>query len=305
MSARLCFLLALVAAATLGPACLPWVKETSEETITRAAAPALVVQIVRGSLTIQEHLGTEIEVEVRRSARAPSREAARAALEALLVEFERGADSGNLVVRGRVATAGAFRPWEELDLTLQIRVPAGTAVDARTASGRIELRGLTGVIRATSASGRIFASGLRPPPGSNEHPIRLRTADGNIRGENIEGSIRAETGDGRIRLLGRLQQVDAVSADGRIEVVVHEGGAAANGEWMLRTANGRVRLTLPQSTNALVSAVGTISSDDEDEVPAWKEEGPIAFATLGDGSGPRIRLLTADGSVGLRINPRD
>ena len=305
MRARLCLLPALAAAVSLGPGCLPWVEEISEETITRPAAPELVMQIVRGSLTIREHLGTDIEVEVRRSARAPSREAARAALEALLVEVEREADSGNLVVRGRVATAGAFRPWEQLGLSLHIRVPAGTAVDARTASGRIELRGLTGVIRATSASGRIVASGLRPPSGSGQEPIRLRTADGNIQGENLQGRIRAETGDGRIRLRGRLQQVDAVSADGRIEVVVEEGGASASGEWMLRTANGRVRLTLPQSTNALVSAVGTISSDNEGEAPAWEQEGPIAFATVGDGSGPRIRLLTADGSVRLRLAPPD
>ena len=275
------------------------------ETIARPAAPELVVHLVRGALTIREHLGTDIEVEVRRSARGPSREAARAALEALVVEFERETDSGNLVVTGRVATAGAFRPWEELGLRLRIRVPAGTAVDARTASGRIELRGLTGRIRATTASGRILASGLRPTSGSGQEPIRLRTADGNIQGENLEGSIRAETGDGRIRLLGRLQQVDAVSADGRIEVVVAEGGASVGGEWILRTANGSVRLTLPQSVNALVSAVGSVSSDDEGETPAWQREGPVAFATLGDGSGPRIHLQTGDGSVRLRINPPD
>lgn len=281
--------------------CLPGVDQTSVETIRRPGTPELAIRIDRGSLSVREHLGADIEVEIRRSAQAPSREAARAALDALLVDFERDPDSGALTITGRRATAGAFRPWEELALGLRIAVPAGTAVDARTGSGRIELEGLTGPTRATSASGRIVASDLRSLAGTAGDPIRLRTADGRIEGTDLEGNIRAESGDGRIELHGRLQQVTAVTADGRIEIAVRAGGPSPAGEWFLRTGSGSVRLTLPRSTDAVVTAIGTPASDDRRDFADWERDGPMGIATLGDGSGPRIHLRTGDGSVRVRF----
>lgn len=285
--------------------CLPGVDQTSVETIRRPGAPELAIRLDRGSLSIREHPGADIEVEIRRSAQAPSREAARAALEALVVDLERDPDSGALTISGRSATAGAFRPWEELALRLRIAVPAGTAVDARTGSGRIELEGLTGPTRATSASGRIVASDLRSPAGTTGEPIRLRTADGRIEGEDLEGNFRVESGEGRIELEGRLQQVTAVTADGRIAIDVRAGGPPPAGEWFLRTASGSVRLTVPRITDAMVTAVGRPTSDDSRDVSDWRREGPMALATLGDGSGARIHLRTGDGSVRLRFAGRN
>lgn len=286
--------------------CHPQVEETSEETLRRPGAETLIVRLDRGSLGISEHAGSEVEIEVRRSARALSRETARSGLEALLVEAVPEAASGALVVRSRVASAGVWRPGERLALRLRIAVPGGMAVDARTASGRIDLRGLTGPVRATTGSGRIRAVSLRPAAGEDAGPIRLRTADGRIEGEDLEGRVRAETGDGRIRLEGRLREVTAVSADGRIEV---DAGAAAvplGGDWLLRTANGRVRLTLPRSANAELSMPAADEPEGgESSALRWERRGPLAFATLGAGPGARIRLRTDDGSARVRIGRPD
>jgi len=285
--------------------CLPGLDETSVETIRRPGAPALVVRVDRGSVIVREHLGAEFEIEVWRTAQAPSREAAQAVLKALVVDLERDPVSGALTVTGRRATAGTFRPWEELALSLRIAVPPGTAVDARTGSGRIELEGLTGPVRATSASGRIAANDLRSPEGTAPEPIRLRTADGRIAAQGLEGSVRAESGEGRIELEGRLRQVTAVTADGRIEVDVRGGGPRPAGGWFLGTGGGPVRLTLPRITDAVVTAVGRPDSDDRRDVSDWQREGPLALATLGDGSGPRIHLRTGDGSVRVRVADRN
>ena len=295
----------LIATAVLVWGCLPGVDQTSVETIRQPAAPELTVRIDRGSLSVREHLGADIEVEIRRIAQAPSREAARAALEALVVDFERDPDSGALTVTGRSAVAGAFRPWEELALSLRIAVPPGTAVDARTGSGRIELAGLTGPTRATSASGRIVARDLRSPAGTTREPIRLRTADGRIEGTDLEGNFLAESGEGRIALHGRLRQITALTADGRIEIDVREGGPPPAGEWFLRTGSGSVRLTLPPSSDAVMTAVGRPDSDDRRDFSAWQREGSMALGTLGNGSGPRIHLRTGDGSVRVRLAGRD
>lgn len=283
--------------------CLPGVDQTSVETIRHPGTPELAIRVDRGSVIVREHLGAEFEIEVWRTAQAPSREAARAALEALVVDLERDPDSGALTVTGRSATAGTFRPWEELALSLRIAVPPGTAVDARTGSGRIELEGLTGPTRATSASGRIAANDLRSPAGTT--PIRLRTADGRIAAQGLEGSVRAESGDGRIELEGRLQEVTAVTGDGRIEINVRGGGPPPAGEWFLGTGSGPVRLTLPRTTDAVVTAVGRPDSDDSRDFSDWRREGPMALGTLGDGSGPRIHLRTGDGSVRVRFAGRN
>ena len=298
-------LVAVLVAGVWSWGCLPGVDETSVETIRRPGAPEVAIRLDRGSVIVREHLGAEFEIEVWRTAQAPSREAARAALEALVVDFERDPDSGVLTVTGRSATAGTFRPWEELALSLRIAVPPGTAVDARTGSGRIELEGLTGPVRATSASGRIAANDLRSPSGRVAEPIRLRTADGRIAAQGLEGSVRAESGDGRIELEGRLREVTAVTGDGRIEIDVRGGGPPPAGEWFLRTGSGPVRLTLPRITGAVVTAVGRPDSDDSRDFSDWRREGPLALGTLGDGSGPRIHLRTGDGSVRVRFADRD
>ena len=295
----------LIASALLSSGCLPGTDQASVETVRRPGAPRLTVRMDRGSLSVREHLAADVEVEIRRSAEAPSREAARAALEALLVDFDHDPDSGVLTITGRDATTGAFRPWEDRSLRLRIAVPAGTDVDARTGSGRIELEGLTGSTRATTGSGRIVARDLRSPPEPGREPIRLRTADGRIEGEGLEGSIRAESGDGRIQLEGRLQQITTMTADGRIEIEVRAGGLPPAGEWYLRTGSGSVRLTLPASTDAVLTAVGRPGADDSRDSPDWRPEGPIALATLGDGSGPRIHLRAGDGSVRVRFAGRN
>ena len=285
--------------------CLPGVDQASVETVRRPAAPRVAIRIDRGALSVREHRGADIEVEIRRVAQAPSREAARAALEALLVDFERDPDSGALTITGRSATAGAFRPLDDLALSLSIAVPAGTAVDARTGSGRIRLEGLTGPTRATSASGRIVASDLKSPAGRVREPIRLRTADGRIEGTDLEGSVWAESGDGRIELRGRLRQVTAVTTDGRIRVDVREGGDPPADEWFLRTGSGSVRLTLPHNTDAVMTAVGRPDADDSRDFSEWQQEGPLALGALGNGSGPRIHLRTGDGSVRVRLADPD
>ena len=310
-----------LAAISLG--CLPAVEESSVETISRPAAPRVVIRLDRGSLHVREHLGGRIEVEIHRSAQGASREAALAALEALVVELEDDA-SGALRLAGRSAAAGAFRPFDQLGLRLRVGVPAGTAVDARTASGRIELEGLTGPVRATSASGRIVATDLRSPPGTDGEtagaPVVLRAHDGRIEGRGLEGRFRAETGEGRIRLRGRLEQVDAFAGDGRVEVEAVAGGPPLAGDWFLRSGNGSVRLTLPRSARVELTALGN-TSDDDSGFPGWRRAGPVARATLGAGpeprSGtgagtpatdraePRIHLQTPDGSVRVTTGDRN
>ena len=297
-------LLLLIALGAASSACYRQIEETSVETLSRPGAGTLVVRLDRGSLSISEHAGSTMEIEIRRSAWALSPAAAQSALETLIVEAEEDESAGALVVRGRIAAAGVWRPGERGALRLRIRVPEGAAVDARTASGRIELRGLSGSVRAMTADGRIRAVSLRSPAGEDAEPIRLRSGEGRIEGEDLEGRVRAETGDGRIRLGGRLLEVTALSGDGRIEVDAAASLAPLTGEWLLRTASGRIRLALPQGADAelLVLAAGEPESGPDF---AWERRGPLSVATVGDGPGARIHLRTGDGSARLSLGSRN
>ncbi len=282
--------------------CQPPIRETSVENLRHPAGQGLIVRLDRGSLVISEHPGAWVEIEVRRSAWSFSREAARSALETLLVEARPDPVTDALFVTGRSAAAGVWRPGERLGLQLRIAVPEGAAVDARTTAGRIELRGLSGPVRVMTGQGRIRAVSLRSPSGQSGEPIRLRTVRGRIEGNDLEGRVRAESGEGRIRLAGALREVWAVSADGRIEVDARASAAPLRGDWILRTANGSVRLALPRNADAEISILGDRETEDSPQPLSWKRRGPLAVAAVGAGAGARIRLRTGNGTARVRID---
>ena len=181
-------LLLLIALGAASSACYRQVEETSVETLSRPGAGTLVVRLDRGSLSISEHAGSTMEIEIRRSARALSPAAAQSALETLIVEAEEDESAGALVVRGRIAAAGVWRPGERGALRLRIRVPEGAAVDARTASGRIELprpqRPRSGHDPPTGGSA---PSPSVLPPGKTPSRSGSARGRGRIEGEDLEG----------------------------------------------------------------------------------------------------------------------
>ena len=290
-------LLAACSAALAG--CDAEVRESAVEILRRPAVPLLTVRLDEGSVRVSEGEGSEIAIEIRRTAQALSRESARSRLDSLTVETVLR-DEETLEVRGGStgAARGAFA--ERLRLELDIGVPPGTAVDVRTNSGRVTLRGLRGPVRAVTAAGRIEARGLRSPAGEDAQPIRLRSGRGRIEGRRLEGRVDAVTARGRIQIEGRLLEVTAVSGDGSIEVVTGPGGAP-QGEWLLQTADGSIRLALPLSTDAAVSVFGSRSDEDDTHPLDWEPLGPLAITRLGTGSGARIHLRPEDGRARVRI----
>ena len=266
--------------------CLEPVRETSVETLRRPPAAAIEIRLDEGALEVREHALPEVEIEIERWARALSREAAASALSAIVVEAASD-DAGALRIRGRNLLGGAFRLGESVGLRVTVSAPPGTTIEAWTGDGRIELNGLTGAVRATTAQGRIVAESLR----TSQEPARLRTGDGRIDAENLEGRFVAESADGRVRLAGRLQQVRAVSADGRVEVEARSAAAPGpRGVWELRSADGSVRLSLPDEAPARVSATGEFDDDGETDGVEWRPRGAVRSAAFGEGPAARVLL---------------
>lgn len=290
MSCR--WLTAPAAALSLTAGCVEPIVETSVEIRRLPAAPSIEIRLDQGDLEIREHALPEVEIEVERWSRALSREAAASALPAIVVQTD-GEDAETLRIRGRNLLGGAFRLGESVGLRLTIRTAPGTAIKAWTGDGRIELSGLTGPVEAVTASGPIEAESLR----AGASPAQLRTGDGRIDGKDLEGRFVAETADGRISLAGRLQQVRAVSGDGRVTVTARSAAAPApRGVWELRSADGSVRLTLPAEAAALVSAAGEPDEDEETgNGDDWEERAAVRFAEFGEGPAARVLLRPGSG----------
>lgn len=297
---------ALLGAALAFGSCGSRIEEESRETLRESGASALSVELDRGTVEVVGHAGSEVEIEVHRTAYGWSREAARSSLEAMLVETRRDPASGALTVRGRAANAGLYRPGESRSLRLDIRVPAGLPLEVRTGEGRIELEGLNGAVRAMTADGRIRASSLTAAEGAS--PTRLRTGSGRITADDLEGAVTAETGRGRIRIEGRLTEVTAVSGSGNIVVDATAAGSAPRDVWRLRAGDGDVRLRLPEAASASLSVVADRWTTEERDPIAWRRRGIARVAELGDGAGEgegaRI-LVRADEEAEVSVGPRD
>ena len=83
--------------------------------------------------------------------------------------------------------------------------------------------------------------------------ILARTGDGSMRFDNVSGPIDLESGDGGVRLSGRLQAVKVKTGDGSVEVRAGDGSAMTD-DWEIRTGDGGLRLELPESFGASLDA---------------------------------------------------
>ena len=83
--------------------------------------------------------------------------------------------------------------------------------------------------------------------------VRAHTGDGSMRFDNMSGALDLDSGDGGARVSGRLQAVKVRTGDGSVEVRVLDGSAMTD-DWEVRTGDGGVRLELPASFGAVLDA---------------------------------------------------
>jgi DUF4097 and DUF4098 domain-containing protein YvlB len=255
-----------------------------------AEAPVrVVVRSDDGPIEIRGASSPEVRVRVERRARGPHRRAAEELLEDVEVSARQEGGTVEVVVRSRhrprVRVGGAWA-------VVEIRAPRKTNLDLDTRDGRIEIEGLEGDIRAATGDGRISLFDLNGR-------LRIRTRDGPIRGERLSGQLDAATQDGSIELAGAFSHLRAVSSDGRIKVHCNRAVWLTD-DWLIRSGDGRIELTVPRDLSADISAStddGRISSD-LDLLQAKKSSTRLR-GRLGEG-GRTILIRTGDGSIRLR-----
>jgi len=132
--------------------------------------------------------------------------------------------------------------------------------------------------------------------------IQVETSDGSVTLEDVTGRVEARTGDGTVRLTGTPDVVRARSGDGSILLRIRSG-AVMTEDWMVATGDGAITIELPDGFNAEIeadpSSDGRVRNDlSLAGMTGGTRDSRVVKGTLGQG-GRRITLRTGDGSIRL------
>jgi Putative adhesin len=135
-----------------------------------------------------------------------------------------------------------------------------------------------------------------------EGDLLAETSDGSIQIEDVTGRIEARTGDGSIRLSGMPTSLRARTGDGSVALRIRTGATMAE-DWMVATGDGSVSVELPQGFSAEVEADPGSGGRVRNDLTLTSQAGGTREArtlrgVLGQG-GHRFTLRTGDGTIRL------
>jgi hypothetical protein len=131
--------------------------------------------------------------------------------------------------------------------------------------------------------------------------IRVRSGDGSIKLETVDGQVTADTGDGSIAVAGRLKGIKAISGDGSIAIRLEEG-SLPDRDWHITTQDGSISLELPEQFAATIDAstgAGVVRAEESLGLPAATHPARALRGTLGNAAHV-VRIRSGDGSISLR-----
>lgn len=178
-------------------------------------------------------------------------------------------------------------------VTIESALPRGGWRRGISASVEYELKVPASVsLDLKSTNGKIEVEGVNGE-------ARLRTTNGGIRAARLGGRLDAETTNGKIEALEVAGPLMAETTNGAIEAELTAGTLTEDVE--LTTTNGSVSLTLAASVAARIDARadnGSVKSDLA--LGTIHHEKRNALAGVLNGGGPTIRVRTSNGSISLR-----
>lgn len=168
------------------------------------------------------------------------------------------------------------------------------------------LRSGDGSIRVDRVNGR---AELRTGDGSVRASelsgeVVVHTGDGSVTLQDVEGELDVETGDGGVSASGVLRVVRLRTNDGSVTVRGDEGSAMSD-DWSITTGDGSVAVYLPEAFAAELDAHtgdGRITSDlDVAMVVSGKLDRRTLKGRVGEG-GRVLKVRSGDGSIRFRVS---
>jgi hypothetical protein len=205
------------------------------------------------------------------------------------------------------------------DQRLEVVVPVGTRVAAKSVSGDVRVTGVRGELEAGTVSGEVTASDA-------VRRIALSSVSGAVHGTNLEGDVRANSVSGEVLLDQVAGEIDAQSVSGEVDVrrarsprvkmesvsgsITYDGSLSRDGRYELSSHSGEINLALPSDIGADLS-LRTFSGSIDSEIPLTmrgdtRQDGRRSYGprerrmdfTLG-GGGARITAETFSGSINI------
>lgn len=132
-----------------------------------------------------------------------------------------------------------------------------------------------------------------------EGETRLHTGDGRIEASSLGGSLKAESGDGHIRVRGRLDSLTLHTGDGSVEADVLPGSKMTAG-WRVETGDGSVTIRLPRDFAADLDA-HTGDGHISYELPGVSGRHDKDLRARVGGGGAAFSVRTGDGSIHIGL----
>jgi hypothetical protein len=129
--------------------------------------------------------------------------------------------------------------------------------------------------------------------------IRLHTGDGSIEARGLDGQVEASSGDGHVDVEGRFDSLNIKTGDGSVTARASAGSKVQSG-WTIHTGDGSVDLEIPGDLRADIDASahdGHISLG----LPLTVE-GTFSSSKIHgklNGGGQSLTIQTGDGSIHL------
>jgi hypothetical protein len=268
---------------------IPW-SERAEETETiqlpRPPGGTLRIDNANGRTRVVGEDRGDIEILLKKAARAESVEQARRLLEEIRVVPHQDA-AGDLDLD--VQIPGRWNRRGRVDM--ELRIPRELTVQVIAANGKVCVQGLRASVRARSSNGAVRIEDVIGD-------VEIITANAKVSTLCTCGHLAARSSNGKIELEDHRGSVDAATSNGTIHCEVEDIGKPGV---VLSTSNGRIVLELPDEVDGDVDIRvdnGLIRNSRELDPPSRERSGRVK-GTLGRGGTP-IRLRASNGTISIR-----
>ncbi len=262
-----------------------------EETLDAEGVKRVIVETANGHVRVRSADGlTSAVVRYRRFARGRSSADAREGAERVQVVVERDpSDQATL----RVSATVPRDLWgRSAGAEMNVDLPAGVDLEARTSNGRIGVEGMRGDVTLKTSNGGIDVRDVRGD-------VNVHSANGGVRLERVAGGIvSAVTSNGGIQAMGISGEPRLRTSNGAIVLRLKDAPAHPRIEAV--TSNGSVLLEVPASVNARLSlrtSNGAITRNLDGCAVSDLESSKRRVRTTLNGGGGEIDVETSNGAI--------
>ena len=270
----------------------------------------------KGSISVQTHSSSKIEVEVFLKAKTNDEELAEKLFNNFQIDYDH--NGANLKI---VAKYKDGKSWlsnligggksNKLNVHFVIMVPEKYNVDLNTSGGGISVGDLDGLVMArTSGGGLTFGnitgdingktSGGGITIGECNGNVKISTSGGGIKIKKCEGKVDAHTSGGGITVDEVYGPIDASTSGGSVYASITE---QPNSDCSLTTSGGGITVKLAENVNVYLDAAtsgGSVNTDFpitiKGKVDRSKLKGKI------NNGGPQLYLRSSGGSIHIEEN---